>query len=445
MTPGESTQLAGLQHGGVFLGMAIVAIAGSAAFGRTLGSLRVWTIGGCIASAAGPVRPPACRPQRSVLAARIHCLRTRRRKRRVRRGRQLLDDGAGGQRPHIARRRAHGHVGRGAGHRVRAWRIYWRGGDRRDAEAVRRDRACLCERVRSRGHCVPCRGGSGGARRAQRNRDRKISRRSIGESLRELSCPSSKYSMWSWWAAGRPAQPRRTIWRSAAGMSCCSTGQAASSRAAARSPPVAMTEFDIPEDQLVAKVYSARIVSPADREVDMPIDPGGYVGMVDREHFDKWLRVRAAEAGAVRRAGLFERLTRDEDGISIVEYRRRTDGAEPAPLVRIRARSVIGADGAVSAVDEAGDTGRWPNPVCLRLSRNCPLAGEAGSALRRQALRCLLSGRAVARFLRLGVSAWRHNQRWRIRASRSRAQSASCANRPDSMAKPSAAKARRSH
>lgn len=123
-----------------------------------------------------------------------------------------------------------------------------------------------------------------------------------------------------------------------------------------------MTEFDIPEDQLVAKVYSARIVSPADREVDMPIDPGGYVGMVDREHFDKWLRVRAAEAGAVRRAGLFERLTRDEDGISIVEYRRRTDGAEPAPLVRIRARSVIGADGAVSAVAKQAIRGGGRTP-----------------------------------------------------------------------------------
>lgn len=47
-TPGESTQLAGVQHGGVLLGMLLV---GLAANGR-LGSLRAWTIGGCIASAA---------------------------------------------------------------------------------------------------------------------------------------------------------------------------------------------------------------------------------------------------------------------------------------------------------------------------------------------------------------------------------------------------------
>ena len=50
MTPGESTKLAGLQHGGVLLGMIAVALAGSFGRGR-FGSLRAWTIGGCLASA----------------------------------------------------------------------------------------------------------------------------------------------------------------------------------------------------------------------------------------------------------------------------------------------------------------------------------------------------------------------------------------------------------
>ena len=49
MTPGESTKLAGVQHGGVFSGMILVALAGSAGLG--IGSLRSWTIAGCIASA----------------------------------------------------------------------------------------------------------------------------------------------------------------------------------------------------------------------------------------------------------------------------------------------------------------------------------------------------------------------------------------------------------
>ena len=50
MTPGQTTQLAGVQHGGVFSGMILVALAGSAGLG--VGSLRGWTIGGCLASAA---------------------------------------------------------------------------------------------------------------------------------------------------------------------------------------------------------------------------------------------------------------------------------------------------------------------------------------------------------------------------------------------------------
>ncbi len=50
-TPGESTQLSGLQHGGVLAGMLLVAAAGSGRlFGKRLGSLKFWTVAGCIAS-----------------------------------------------------------------------------------------------------------------------------------------------------------------------------------------------------------------------------------------------------------------------------------------------------------------------------------------------------------------------------------------------------------
>lgn len=47
MTPGQSTQLAGTQNSGVLLGMIAVAL-----LGNRLGTLRGWTSGGCIASAA---------------------------------------------------------------------------------------------------------------------------------------------------------------------------------------------------------------------------------------------------------------------------------------------------------------------------------------------------------------------------------------------------------
>ena len=50
-TPGQSTQLSGVQHGGVLLGMLMAAFAGRRLAGRALGSLRGWVVGGCIASA----------------------------------------------------------------------------------------------------------------------------------------------------------------------------------------------------------------------------------------------------------------------------------------------------------------------------------------------------------------------------------------------------------
>jgi MFS transporter, BCD family, chlorophyll transporter len=51
-TPGQTTQLSGLQHAGVLAGMILVAVAGGGLLGRRWGSLRAWAVGGCIASAA---------------------------------------------------------------------------------------------------------------------------------------------------------------------------------------------------------------------------------------------------------------------------------------------------------------------------------------------------------------------------------------------------------
>ncbi len=50
-TPGASTQLAGVQHGGTLMGMLLAALAGRRVAGARLGSLRAWMVGGCIASA----------------------------------------------------------------------------------------------------------------------------------------------------------------------------------------------------------------------------------------------------------------------------------------------------------------------------------------------------------------------------------------------------------
>lgn len=117
-------------------------------------------------------------------------------------------------------------------------------------------------------------------------------------------------------------------------------------------PPKLIEEFCIPDSLLVARASSARMISPAQTAVDMPIE-GGFVGMVDRESFDEWLRQRARAAGADLRHGTFERITRDADGVAIVNYHPkagRSRGSAPAMLQRLRARAVIGADGARSAV-----------------------------------------------------------------------------------------------
>ena len=113
-------------------------------------------------------------------------------------------------------------------------------------------------------------------------------------------------------------------------------------------PPRLIKDFAIPDELLVAKARAARMVSPKDKKVDIPIE-GGFVGMVNRDQFDEWLRVRAENHGAVRQRGVFDKLSRDDDGISRVHFTIRTDdGMEKAASVR--GRCIIGADGARSEV-----------------------------------------------------------------------------------------------
>jgi geranylgeranyl diphosphate/geranylgeranyl-bacteriochlorophyllide a reductase len=109
-------------------------------------------------------------------------------------------------------------------------------------------------------------------------------------------------------------------------------------------PPCLVREFSIPDDLIVAKISSARMISPKNAQVDMPID-GGFVGMVDREHFDEWLRNRAAMCGAERRTGRFETVTQEPDGTVTIAYNSEAGARET-----VRARMVIGADGANSGV-----------------------------------------------------------------------------------------------
>ncbi|MEM0936432.1 MAG: geranylgeranyl diphosphate reductase [Pseudomonadota bacterium] len=109
-------------------------------------------------------------------------------------------------------------------------------------------------------------------------------------------------------------------------------------------PPRLIADFDITDDMLVAKITTARMISPTHRHVDIPIE-NGFVGMVDREHFDEFLRDRAARAGAKRHTGTFKAIEREADRTRVV-YRDKETGEER----RLSARYVIGADGARSNV-----------------------------------------------------------------------------------------------
>lgn len=113
-------------------------------------------------------------------------------------------------------------------------------------------------------------------------------------------------------------------------------------------PSRALADFGIPESQLVARANAARIIAPSGRTVDMTIGDIGYVGMVDRATFDPYLRQRATEAGADRFHGKLDAMTEDKNG-GLDLTLSPTNDADGKP-VQFRARRVIGADGANSAV-----------------------------------------------------------------------------------------------
>ena len=117
-------------------------------------------------------------------------------------------------------------------------------------------------------------------------------------------------------------------------------------------PPRLIRDFEIPDDLLVARARAARMIAPSNTVVDMPVGENGYVGMVDRDVFDEYLRNRAALAGCERRTGTFERITRDTDGTAIVHYFAGPDRDRTTPA-QIRAHCIIGADGARSGVARA--------------------------------------------------------------------------------------------
>ncbi|MGX0877651.1 geranylgeranyl reductase [Roseovarius sp. MBR-154] len=138
-------------------------------------------------------------------------------------------------------------------------------------------------------------------------------------------------------------------------------------------PPRLIADFDLPDEQLVAKITTARMISPTGRHVDIPIE-NGFVGMVDREHFDEFLRARAGRAGAERVTGTYLRIDR-AGGAPAVIYRDKASGEER----RLETRLIIGADGARSIVarDEVPGGDRIPYVIAYHEIIEAPQATGA--------------------------------------------------------------------
>ncbi|MFK7830879.1 MAG: geranylgeranyl diphosphate reductase [Congregibacter sp.] len=133
-------------------------------------------------------------------------------------------------------------------------------------------------------------------------------------------------------------------------------------------PPRAVDQFAIAPEQIVARIASARMISPANERVDMPVGDS-YVAMVDRDSFDPYLRERAERAGATLQMGAFRSLSYLPDGRISLRYLDKSDrgadlGSESEEAntagvnnqkhhlqeCEVITRAVIGADGAKSRV-----------------------------------------------------------------------------------------------
>ena len=139
-------------------------------------------------------------------------------------------------------------------------------------------------------------------------------------------------------------------------------------------PARLMEDFDIPAHLLTARIRSARMVAPSGARVEMGTG-GSFVGMVDRESFDGWLRTRAGDAGAAVWAATFTGATRRDDGLLEISVTRK-DGT----FDTVRARIIVGADGANSPVRRTlfGKEKTPPYVFAYHEIVRSPKQGEAG-------------------------------------------------------------------
>lgn len=337
MTPGESTKLAGTQHGGVLLGMLLVAFAASGRDRPRFGSVRMWTVGGCIASglvlfgltvagsvgASWPIKPTVFALGFANGAFAVAAI-----------GWMMTLAGAGAEGREGVR------MGLWGGAQAIAFALGGFAGTAGvDVVQLFSTSAALPYMVVFAVEGVLF---LGAAYLASRMEPVSQAPKKAEHPLVDPSSVEESFDVVV--VGGGPAGATAAQRMAEAGHSVLLLDKAGRIKPCGGAiPPRLIRDFDIPTSLLCAQVKGARIISPAGREVDMQID-GGYVGMVDREEFDEFLRARAAERGATRRTASYERIDRDTNGAAIVRY--QTEDGERS----VRAALVIGADGARSRV-----------------------------------------------------------------------------------------------
>ncbi|MEM9953262.1 MAG: geranylgeranyl diphosphate reductase [Chloroflexota bacterium] len=131
-------------------------------------------------------------------------------------------------------------------------------------------------------------------------------------------------------------------------------------------PPVAFTEFDIPQSLISRKVHKALIHSPSERLAEIEVvglqdGRDEFVAMACREDLDPWLRNRAVQNGAQLIEGKLVDLAIDADGVSAT-YKPKDSNEK----VCIRVEAVIGADGAYSTTAKLLGLERIPMCVAIQ-------------------------------------------------------------------------------
>ncbi len=131
-------------------------------------------------------------------------------------------------------------------------------------------------------------------------------------------------------------------------------------------PPVAFTEFDIPQSLISRKVYRAQVYSPSNRVTDFAVSglrqrETDYIAMTRREDLDPWLRQRAVQNGAQLIEGRLTELQVREDGVRAT-YRDKASGEKHELFVE----AVIGADGAYSTTAKLLGLPRLPRCIAIQ-------------------------------------------------------------------------------